>query len=66
MKQIATYILPPVCGYIPNTTYEIEIKEDDPGYFIHATYDVTNDKEVDLVLRLSSKVSIDRYFTKEV
>lgn len=64
-NMLYTFNMPNMCGFITNHKYIISIDKDQYyGYNINATIDTTENKYVDLFIRLSSSKSIDRYFLK--
>ena len=60
----ASYIRIPVFGFVVGHEYAIEIhKEKDSVYEIHAIYDFTDHKPVDLWTGLASWISVNQNFT---
>lgn len=53
-------------GFIPGHEYEIRIAKAEYVYEVSSYRDVTDDKPVDIMIPFSSKVSIDRNFSKMI
>lgn len=65
--DIRTYVMDkPILGFIPGHDYELEIEWKYSVYNVSAVRDVTADMPVDLLINLSSQISIDRYFAKKI
>lgn len=53
----------PILGFVAGHEYKLDIKWDGwSAYVVTATYDITDEKKVNLEMRLSSKKSIESYF----
>ena len=51
-------------GFVPGHEYEIYVERVDSVYEVSSNRDVTDDKEVDIMIPFSSRISIDRNFSK--
>lgn len=61
-KGVKTYIGKPILNFIPGHEYELLIDRGEYTYDISASYDLTDDVSVDLLMPLASRISINQHF----
>lgn len=63
---VRTYVGTPILGFIPGHEYALDIDKDDRNilYIITAIYDFTEGEDSNLVMNLSSQISINQNFAQ--
>lgn len=53
-----------ICGFQPGHLYTIFVDSQSHGYEVNGTYDLTDEKSVDLLIKISSLSSLNDYFSE--
>lgn len=63
---VRTYVGTPTLGFEPGHEYALDIDKDDRNilYVVTAIYDFTEGKDIDIVIHLSSQISINQNFAQ--